>query len=121
MNYLKKILKFFLTTLISIAVSSLILTVIYYFDIINGNTYNIIKMGIVIISLLVNSFLLGKNSNKYGLVEGLKLGGLFLILTLIISAVTKTSFGIRTLIYSIIILLTTGAGAVIGINRKVSK
>lgn len=121
MNYLKKIGKFLLTTFISIILLSFILTILYYFNIIDNNIYNIMKMIIVIGSLFINSLLLGKNSNKYGLVEGLKLGSIFLIVMIIIKLITNNSFDIRTLIYSFIILLTSSVGAVIGINRKNEK
>ena len=120
MNYLKKIGKFLLTTFISIIVLSFVLTTFYYFDIISNNIYNIMKMIIVIGSLFINSLLLGKNSNKYGIVEGLKLGAIFLIVIIIIKLITNSSFDIRTLIYSLIILLTSSVGAVIGINKKES-
>ena len=121
MNYLKKIGKFLLTTFISIIALSFVLTIFYYFDIISNNIYNIMKMIIVIGSLFINSLLLGKNSNKYGIVEGLKLGAIFLIVIIIIKLITNSSFDIRTLIYSLIILLTSSVGAVIGINKKNEK
>ena len=121
MNYLKKIGKFLLTTFISIIALSFVLTIFYYFDIISNNIYNIMKMIIVIGSLFINSLLLGKNSNKYGIVEGLKLGAIFLIVMFIIKLITNSPFDIRTLIYSLIILLTSSVGAVIGINKKENK
>ena len=118
MNYLKKLSKIIITTLLSIIILGLILTILYYFDIINNNIYNIMKMVIVILSLFINAFFLGKNSTKYGLVEGLKLGAIFLIIMFIIKIFTSNSFDIRTVIYIIIILLTTSIGSVIGINKK---
>ena len=118
MNYLKKIGKIIITTLLSIIILGFILTILYYFDIINNNIYNIMKMVIVLLSLFINAFFLGKNSTKYGLVEGLKLGAIFLIIMFIIKIFTSNSFDIRTVIYSIIILLTTSIGSVIGINKK---
>lgn len=118
MNYLKKLGKIIITTLLSIIILGLILTILYYFDIINNNIYNIMKMVIVLLSLFINAFFLGKNSTKYGLVEGLKLGAIFLIIMFIIKIFTSNSFDIRTVIYSIIILLTTSIGSVIGINKK---
>ncbi len=118
MNYLKKLGKIIITTLLSIIILGFILTILYYFDIINNNIYNIMKMVIVILSLFINAFFLGKNSTKYGLVEGLKLGAIFLIIMFIIKIFTSNSFDIRTVIYSIIILLTTSIGSVIGINKK---
>lgn len=121
MNYLKKIGKILLITVSSILILGLILNTLYYFDVISNNIYNIAKMLIVLIVLFINALLLGKNSNKYGILEGIKLGGIFLLIMVILKVVLNSSFDIRTLIYSIIILLTTSVGAVIGINKKDSK
>ena len=118
MNYLKKLGKIIITTLLSIIILGFILTILYYFDIISNNIYNIMKMVIVLLSLFINAFFLGKNSTKYGLVEGLKLGAIIIIIMFIMKIFTNSSFNIRTIIYSIIMLLTTSIGSVIGINKK---
>lgn len=121
MNYLKKLGKFLLIIFSSILILGLLLNTLYYFDIVNNNIYNIMKMVIVLICLFVNAFLLGKGSLKYGFVEGLKLGAIFLLVMVILKTITNSPFDIRTIIYSIIILLTTSVGAVIGINKKEKK
>ena len=121
MNYLKKLGKIVITTLLSIIILGFILTILYYFDVINNNIYNIIKMIIVLLSLFINAYLLGKSSTKYGLVEGLKLGGIILIIMFILKITTNSSFDIRTIIYSIILLLTSSIGSIIGINKKENK
>ena len=121
MNYIKKLGLSFLITLLSIFILSLLLTTFYYFNLINSNVYNILKLAIIIFVLFINSIILGKKAPKYGLLEGLKLGTFFLIIMLVITSLTKTNFSIRTFIYSIIILLTTGVGGVIGINKKEKK
>ncbi len=121
MNYLKKIGKILLITFISIVILGLILNTLYYFDIISNNIYNIMKMIIVLLVLFISAFLLGKSSSKYGLVEGLKLGAIFLLIMIILKVINSSAFDIRTFIYSIIILLTTSIGAVIGINKKEKK
>lgn len=79
------------------------------------------KLVIVLLILFINAFLLGKSSSKYGLVEGLKLGAIFLLIMIILKMITSSAFDIRTLIYSFIILLTTSVGAIIGINKKEKK
>lgn len=118
MNYLKKIGKILLITFISIIVLGLILNTLYYFNFISNNIYNIMKMVIVLLVFFINALLLGKSSSKYGIVEGLKLGVIFLLIMIILKLITNSSFDIRTIIYSIIILLTTSGGAIIGINKK---
>ena len=121
MSYLKRLGKILLSTFISIVALGFLLNVLYYFDIIEGNIYNIMKMVIVLICLFVNSFLLGKGSLKHGIVEGLKLGAIFLLVMIILKTITNSPFDIRTIIYSIIILLTTSVSAVIGINKNEKK
>ncbi len=121
MNYLKKLGKYLLITFVSIIILGLLLNTLYYFDIINNNIYNILKMIIVLATLFVNAFFLGKSSLKYGIVEGLKLGTIFLLIMIIIKILTNNAFNIRTFIYSFIILLTTSIGSIIGINKKEKK
>mgnify|MGYP004531731137 FL=1 len=121
MNYLKKIGKYFLSSLISILILSFLLSFLYYFNVISSSIYNIFKMIIIVLPLFINSLLLGKESSKYGLMEGIKLGALFLVFILVLQAITKTSINIKSFIYYVIILLTTGLGAVIGINNQEKK
>lgn len=121
MNYLKNIGKVILITFSSIIILGFLLNILYYFDIIGNNIYNIMKMVIVLLCLFVNAYLLGKASLKHGIVEGLKLGAIFLLIIIILKTITNSPFDIRTIIYSIIILLTTSVGAVIGINKKEKK
>ena len=121
MNYLKKLGKFLLIIFSSILILGLLLNTLYYFDIVNNNIYNIMKMLIVLVTLFVSALFFGKSSLKYGIVEGLKLGAIFLLVMVILKTITNSPFDIRTIIYSIIILLTTSVGAVIGINKKEKK
>ena len=118
MNYLKRLGKVILSTLLSIIILNLILTTLYYFDIINNNIYNIMKMIIVLLSLFFNAFILSQNSPKYGIVEGLKLGTIFLLIMIIIKIITNSSFDIKTFIYSLIILLTTSVSSIIGTKKR---
>ena len=121
MNYLKRLGKVILFTLLSIIILGLLLNTLYYFDIISNNIYNIMKMIIVLTTLFVNALILGKNTDKYGILEGLKLGAIFILIMIIIKIITNSTFDIRTFIYSIIIILTTSIGSIIGINKLQKK
>lgn len=121
MAYLKKIGKVLLITFSSIIVLGLLLNTLYYFDIISNNIYNIMKMVIVLLTLFINALILGKNTDKYGILEGLKLGASFLLVMMIIKVITNNAFDIRTVIYSLIIILTTSIGSIIGINKLQKK
>ena len=121
MNYLKRLGKVILFTLLSIIILGLLLNTLYYFDIISNNIYNIMKMIIVLTTLFINALILGKNIDKYGILEGLKLGAIFILIMIIINIITNSTFDIRTFIYSIIIILTTSIGSIIGINKLQKK
>ena len=121
MNYLKRLGKVILFTLLSIIIFGLLLNTLYYFDIISNNIYNIMKMIIVLTTLFINALILGKNTDKYGILEGLKLGAIFILIMIIIKIITNSTFDIRTFIYSIIIILTTSIGSIIGINKLQKK
>lgn len=116
--YLKKLARSIFTSLISIIILGFILTIFYYFNIIDNNIYNVLKMIIILGSLFINAFILGSKSSKYGIVEGLKLGAIFLLIISIIKLVINSSFDIKTLLYFIIILLSTSTASIIGINKK---
>ena len=64
----------------------------------------------------------GKNANNKGFLEGLKLGGLFLLVLIIISLFTnKTIFSLSKFIYYLVLMLAIIAGGSIGINKKNSQ
>ena len=116
-----KIIKKYLTTLLSIILSilliTLILTTFYYYDLISTDTYKFLKIGTLLITLLLNSIIIGKNSIKKGYLDGIKLGVLLIIFCTLVTIVNK-SISIKLILYNIIILITTTFGSIIGINTK---
>lgn len=61
----------------------------------------------------------GKRANNKGYLAGLKIGGLFLLLLIIINLFTnRVIFSISTLIYYIILILASVLGGMLGINKK---
>lgn len=115
MAYLKEYLKIIL----SLFISSLIISTLSYFNII-GNSKNIIMFIVFIIGILINSFLLGKKTNKNGYIEGIKLG-LTIILTFIVIRLLLRKKITEKLLYYIIILITSIFGCILGINKKDKK
>ncbi len=64
----------------------------------------------------------GKKANSKGFLEGIKIGGLFLLVLIIISLFTnKTIFSLSTFIYYLVLMLASVAGGSIGINKKDSQ
>ena len=73
MNYIKNIGISFLFITGIILVLTLLISILNYFNIITGSFLSVFKILTCIISLFVGGFVIGKNSNKKGWLEGLKL------------------------------------------------
>lgn len=112
--YLLQILYFF----ISILVLSLFITVLNYFDILNGNLFKIIKFLIPIISSFIFSIKIGKKASKKGLIEGLKFGLILDILLLFINIIFIRKINIYTTILYLLIILLSTFGGILGKNKK---
>lgn len=119
MNYIKKLLKPIIYIFITLILSLLLLTTLNYFDVINQNTSTIIKILIPIISFFIGSFILGKNSNKKGWLEGLKLSSILILLFILLNYIIfKQSFQIKSIIFYITLIISSILGSIIGINKK---
>lgn len=118
MSNLKKYIIYFLITLLSIFITHLVTTTLYYFNIITPTTYNILKLITLLLSLFINGFILGKKSKNKGYLEGLKLSFPVIILFIIITLFTTNSFHIKLILYYLILIITTTFGSMIGINTK---
>lgn len=118
MTYLKKYGLRLLYTIISILASILIITTLYYFNIISSGTYNVLKIVILLINIFISSFILGKKATSRGYLEGIKLSIMIIPLLLILSLVLSLSLKPRVLIYYLIIAVTSIFGGMVGISRK---
>ncbi len=112
-----KYLKGFLYFLIPFLVLLFIVSILYYFDILNNQVIKYFKIIILLLSTLASGFYIGRQSTSKGYLSGLKLSGgivlLFLIINLIIGG-----FRWYHLVYYLIIMVTTCIGSMIGINKK---
>lgn len=114
---MKKYLLSILITILSITLTLLLTTTIYYFNLINHQTYNVLKIIFLILSLFINSFILGKHSSRKGYLEGIKLSIPIIIIFLLISLFTN-NFKFSLIIYYLIILITSVFGSMVGISTK---
>ncbi len=97
--------------------STLVLTLLNYFNILSPKIISILKLIIPLTAMFVSSYKLGKQSEKKGYMEGIKIGaiviGLFLVILLLLD-----QFSVKSLLYYLILLLTSILSSMIGINRK---
>lgn len=114
---LKKLGTSLLTFFIIILGSSIILTLLNYFNLISPKVLSILKLLTTLIAIFISSYKLGKQSEKKGYIEGIKFGtiiiSIFLLLILLFD-----KFSIKSLIYYLIILLTSILSSMLGINHK---
>lgn len=119
MTYLKSLIKALLVFIISFFILTLLTTLFYHFNIVSNNIYKILKLIVPVISLFISTFVLGKNSKKKGWLEGMKLGGITILLFLTLASfLYNEDFTLKLTIYYIILLLVSASGGMIGINHK---
>ena len=114
---LKNILKSLLIFFITILVGTLIITLLNYFSLFSPNIISILKLILPITAIFITSYRLGKKSEKKGYIEGLKLG-FIVIAILFIIVLLLDKFNVKSLLYYLILLLTSVLSSMIGINRK---
>lgn len=102
-----------------IILCSLLLSVFNYFNILKESTSHVVIFLLIIIISLLSGLSCGKKAEKKGFLEGLKIGGIFVLtLTLLNLIFFASSFNIHRICYYIIILISTTVGSMIGINKK---
>lgn len=115
---IKKYLISYAYTLGIIVVGTFIITLLNYFNLLSSNIANTLILILVIASILVGSFLLGKKSNKKGYLEGIKYSTILILLLFIINLLFIKVFEIKSLVYFLIIIVSSTFGSMIGINKK---
>lgn len=114
-NYLKNIGYTFLFVI----ASCVIITILNYFNILNGNILNIISIIIMLLSLFIGGFLTGKSANKKGYLEGIKFGGIMVIIILLLNLlVFKNSFTLINILYYFSLLFVSTIGSMLGIQKR---
>lgn len=112
-----KYIKHLLYIIIPIIIGIIILTVFNYLGIFNNGVIRVLEIILILVSVFISSYLLGKRSKSKGYLEGLKLGVLFILILFIINIIIS-KFKLSVLIYYFIILITSILGSMIGINFK---
>ena len=115
---IKKYLISYAYTLGIIIVGTFIVTLFNYFNLLSSNVANTLILIIVIVSLFIGSFLLGKKSNKKGYLEGIKYSVIFILFLVIINLIFIKVFEIKSLIYFLIIIISSTFGSMLGINKN---
>ena len=116
MSYIKGII----FNLIELFILLFLITILYYFNIINENTYSILKLIILLFSIFINSFILGKNTKKKSYIEGI-IYGVILVSILLLLTIILSKIKIKLLIFYPLILITSILGSMIGKVKKIDQ
>lgn len=119
MEYLKNIAKSLLYTFSITIFSIFIITILNYFNIINGKILSVFMILIIISALFVGGYLIGKNSKQNGWLEGIKLSLIIIaILALFNYLGLKKEFHLIQIIYYSILTIACTLGSMVGINKR---
>jgi len=119
MNYLKTISKTIGFSFLIILGLTFFITILSYFNILNYQIINILKLLIIITAVFSGGLVVGKKSSTRGWLEGLKFAGIFLIIVIVFNYLgIRKNFEISDLLYYIILVITGVLGSIVGINLK---
>lgn len=105
-----------------ILIFSFFINLLNYFNILSENSYKIFLVLLVSINMFISAFILGKNTQEKGYLEGIKLGLILIILMITISYLSSDILpSIKSIIYYLILLLSSIIGSTFGINIKKEK
>lgn len=119
MKNIKTYLNYLGISLISILVGLLVISTLYYFDILSNNIVSYIRVIYMMLVIFIISFILGKNTDKNGYLAGIKFGLMNIISFLIFGLIFfRDGLQLRLILYDFILLFISILGSMIGINKK---
>ena len=110
---LKNYLKSYLYLFSSIIILTIILSTINYF--LTFPT-KVIKIIIPIISILLSSIILGKNTKSKAYLEGIKFTSIYILISIILSIIIKNPFSLKLIICYLLQLISGIISSMIDIN-----
>lgn len=96
-----------------------LITIFSYFNILGDKATSTLLLSSSIISMIAGGVILGKNSNKRGYIEGLKLGLIITILFILFGYLgIKYNYKLNDIIYYLILITSSILGSILGVNIK---
>ncbi len=122
MNYLKNLGISFLYSVGSLLILIFLLTLFNYINFIDGGFFTFFMIFDLVFSVFLGAFVLSRNCLDKGWFEGLKFGFIFLVIISLLNYFGfNYHFNIKYIVFSIIILVSSLLGGMIGINFKKEK
>ena len=96
-----------------------LITLVFITSLLNSTITNLLIFIFNISLFFIFGLKNGKKASNKGYLAGLKVGGLFLLVLIIISLFTsKNIFSLSTFIYYLVLILASTLGGSLGINKK---
>jgi len=114
LNYLKS----FIISVFGLFIFLFLLTLLNYFNIINGSVLSVLEIIISVLALFVGGMFVGRGSNSKGYLHGIYLGIIISIIFLASSLIFfDYSFEIKSLLFYLILIVSSMIGAMVGISK----
>lgn len=119
MKILMKNYLFSLIMILSLTVlSALILTSLYYFNLIDSNLNKILTGILGFLIFLISGLFFGYKTNNKALLKSLIFSIVFLIISVTFNIINKNTFDLESVLNIVIKFLVFPIGSIIGINLK---
>ena len=116
-NTLKTYLKSIAIIIIGLLISSILINILYYFDIISNNIVKYLKMFLSILFFFLGGYYTGKKTLSKAYINGLKVSLIMIILFIILGLIFN-NISILRIIYYLIMTICITFGSMIGISKK---
>lgn len=114
-NFILKLIIFELSYLL---ISSLIITLLYYYNIMNSQILNTSLLVIFGLDTFLLSILISFHAKKKGLIIGLTIGVFIVLIVFIIRLLLDMTLDLKFYLKSAIALLLSLSGGIIGVNLR---
>lgn len=112
------IIKYLKSMIIPLGILFILPLILGILNLLGIQTSKVIILIIMAIGTFISGFYLGRNSLKKGYLQGALLGIILSLLLFLISLLFKNTYTISSLIYYIIIIISSMIGASLGIQKK---
>ena len=98
---------------------TLLATLFHYMNWIGSKTLSVIEIIIPLLALFLGGFQMGKRRKQKGWLEGLKIGGIFLIILILFQYLgLQIHFSIKMVLFYVLIMISSVFGSMLGINKR---
>lgn len=96
----------------------LLLSLLHHFGVLHLSNISTINFVVIAILSLLVGLMMGKKTSKKGYLEGLKLGGIAILILGVLNVLFYRHFDLYVFLYYLVILASSTIGSMVGINLR---